>query len=115
MAMQTTVTFVDDIDGSTEGVEHYTFNWLGTDYEIDLAPKSAKKLVDVMNTYTDKATRVPKAKAGSGERGGPGSARMATSREELAGVRAWAREQGMEVSDRGRVSAAVKDAYHQAH
>ena len=50
MATHTTVTFVDDIDGSTtEGVEHYTFNWLGTDYEIDLAPKSAKKLIDVMN------------------------------------------------------------------
>ena len=115
MAIQRTVTFVDDIDGSTEGVEHYTFNWLGTDYEIDLAPKSAKKLIDVMNIYTAKATRVPKCKAGSGERGGRGSARTTTSREELAGIRSWARKQGMEVSDRGRVSEAVKDAYHQAH
>ena len=115
MAVQTTVTFVDDIDGSTEGVEHYTFNWLGTDYEIDLAPKSAKKLVDVMNTYTNKATRVSKSKAGRGERGGRGAARTAGSRRDLAGIRAWAREQGMEVSDRGRVSEAVKDAYHQAH
>ena len=112
MAIQRTVTFVDDIDGSTEGVEHYTFNWLGTDYEIDLAPKSAKKLVDVMNTYTAKATRVPKAKSGSG---GRGSGRTKTSREEVAEMRSWAREQGMEVSDRGRVSEAIKDAYHQAH
>ena len=44
MATQTSVTFVDDIDGSTEGVEHYTFSWLGRDYEIDLAPKSAEKV-----------------------------------------------------------------------
>ena len=48
---QTSVTFVDDIDGSTEGVEHYAFSWLGRDYEIDLAPKSAKKLIDVMNLH----------------------------------------------------------------
>ena len=114
MAVQTTVTFVDDIDGSTEGVEHYTFNWLGTDYEIDLAPKSAKKLVDIMNTYTDKATRVPKVKSG-GERGGWETGRTQTSRDDVAAMRTWAREQGMEVSDKGRVSEAVKDAYHQAH
>ena len=112
MAVQTTVTFVDDIDGSTEGVEHYTFNWLGTDYEIDLAPKSAKKLVDIMNTYTDKATRVPKPRSGSA---GRGSGRTRTARDEVAEIRSWAREQGMEVSDKGRVSEAVKDAYHQAH
>ena len=84
MAIQRTVTFVDDIDGSTDGVEHYTFNWLGTDYEIDLAPKSAKKLVDVMNTYTAKATRVPKAQSGSA---GRGSGRTKTSREEVAEMR----------------------------
>ena len=115
MAVQTTVTFVDDIDGSTAGVEHYTFNWLGTDYEIDLAPKSAKKLVDVMNTYTARSARVPKARAGGGDRGSRAAARTRTSRDAIAEMRAWAVEQGMRVSDRGRISQAVKDAYHQAH
>ena len=114
MAVQTTVTFVDDIDGSTEGVEHYTFNWLGTDYEIDLAPKSAKKLVDVMNVYTAKATRVPRSRAATGDRGGRGLARSRTSRDDVAAVRVWAREQGMEVSDKGRVSRAVREAYDEA-
>lgn len=114
MATQTTVLFVDDFDGSTEGVERYTFNWLGTDYEIDLAPKSAKKLIDVMTTYADKATRIPKSRPGGGERG-RGSAKSTTSKEDLQAVRSWARERGLEVSDRGRVSQAVKDAYDQAH
>lgn len=86
MATQTTVLFVDDIDGSTEGVERYTFNWLGTDYEIDLAPKSAKKLIDVMTTYADKATRVPKSRSGSVERG-RGSAKSTTSKKDLQAVR----------------------------
>ena len=114
MATQTTVTFVDDIDGSTEGVERYTLNWLGTDYEIDLAQKSAKKLIDVMNLYTDKATRVSKSRSASGARG-RGSACPRSSKEETQAVRAWAWEQGLEVSDRGRVSQAVKQAYDQSH
>ena len=114
MATQTTVLFVDDIDGSTEGVEHYTFSWLGTDYEIDLAPKSAKKLTDVMNLYTVKATRVFMSRSAGSDRG-RGSASPRPSKEEVQAVRSWAREQGLEVSDRGRVSSAVKEAYDQAH
>ena len=114
MATQTTVTFVDDIDGSTEGVERYTFNWLGTDYEIDLAPKSAKKLIDVMSVYAEKATRISKSRSAGGARGrGPASPRP--SKEQVQAVRSWAREQGLEVSDRGRVSLAVQEAYDQAH
>ena len=100
MALQTTVTFVDDIDGSTDGVEHYTFSWLGDDYEIDLAPKSAQKLVDVMNTYTEKATLISKPRTtGGGRRRGSGASGTSTGKTQS--VRAWAREQGMEVSDRG--------------
>lgn len=114
MATQTTVTFVDDIDGSTEGVERYTFNWLGTDYEIDLAPKSAKKLIDVMTTYADKATRVPKSRPSNSERGRV-SATPTPPKEDIQAVRSWAREQGFEVSERGRVSQAIKEAYDQAH
>ena len=114
MATQTSVTFVDDIDGSTEGVEHYTFSWLGQDYEIDLAPKSAKKLTDVMNLYTDKATRVSKSRSTGSDRG-RGSASPRPSKEDVQAVRSWAREQGLEVSERGRVSSAVKEAYDQAH
>lgn len=85
------------------------------DYEIDLAPKSAKKFVEVMNTCTQKATRISKPRPGSGQRGGRGSATIRTPREEVAAIRSWAREQGMEVSERGRVSQAIKDAYDQAH
>ena len=114
MATQTTITFVDDIDGSTEGVERYTFNWLGTDYEIDLAPKSAKKLIDVMSVYTEKATRVSRSRSAGGARGREAVSAQA-SKEEVQAVRSWAREQGLEVSDRGRVSQAVKEAYDQAH
>jgi len=114
VAKQTTVTFVDDIDSSTEGVERYTFNWLGTDYEIDLAPRSAKKLIDVMKVYAEKATRVSKSRSVSGARG-RGSAGPRSSKEEVQAVRWWAREQGLEVPARGRVSQAVKEAYDQSH
>ena len=36
-------------------------------------------------------------------------------RTDLADVRAWARQSGHDVSDRGRVSAAVLEAYDAAH
>lgn len=114
MATEKNIIFIDDIDGSTDGVEHYTFSWLGTDYEIDLAPNSAKKLVDVMDAYIDKATRVSKPRSGTGGRG-RGAATGRSTKEDLQTVRSWAREQGLEVSDRGRVSEAVKETYDQAH
>lgn len=114
MATQVTHTFVDDIDGSTDGVEQYTFSWLGQEYEIDLAPRSAKKLVEVMDLYLAKATRVTKSRAADGGRG-RGSATSKTPGAQAGAIRVWAREQGMEVSERGRVNQAVKDAYAQAH
>lgn len=55
-------------------------------------------------------------KAAAGKRAGRGSRRSAASESsaaDLAAVRAWARENGYEVSDRGRVSNAILDAYRQ--
>jgi hypothetical protein len=37
------------------------------------------------------------------------------TKDELANVRAWARSNGFDVSDRGRVKREVLDAYHAGH
>jgi hypothetical protein len=34
-------------------------------------------------------------------------------REQNQAIREWARKRGMKVSDRGRISSEVTDAYHQ--
>lgn len=67
-----------------------------------------------MTTHADKAPRVSQSRSGNGERG-RGQGKSTTIREYLQAVRSWAREQGFEVSDRGRVSESFKEAYGQAN
>ena len=51
-------------------------------------------------------------KVGRGQRRRPG--RTASSRERSADIRAWAKDQGITVSDRGRISASVAEQYEAA-
>jgi hypothetical protein len=114
MATQTHVTLIDDIDGSN-AAETVAFGLDGADYEIDLNEKNAKKLRDVLAVYTANARQV----GGRRNRSRPGRAvkpaRSGSSKEQLAAIRDWARGQGYEVSDRGRLSAAVVQAFEDAH
>ncbi|MFG0221317.1 Lsr2 family DNA-binding protein, partial [Streptococcus suis] len=48
-------------------------------------------------------------------RRGAGAEGSGASRDELARMREWGRENGYQVSDRGRVSREVQDAYAAAH
>jgi nucleoid-associated protein Lsr2 len=49
-----------------------------------------------------------------GSSGGSGRSR-GNSKHDLSDVRSWARENGFQVSDRGRVSSEVIAAYEKAH
>ncbi len=111
MATKTSVILIDDLDGS-EAEESVKFSVDGVSYEIDLSGKNAQKLRNAFSQYVDSARRVggraargraPKAAA----RGGGGS-----RKPETAEIRAWAKDQGYEVSDRGRIPADVIEAYH---
>jgi hypothetical protein len=117
MATMTTVTMVDDIDGSaaTETIE---FGLDGASYEIDLNDKNAKKLRDAIANYIAHGRRTDGGRRGAG-RGrasrGRSRSRTAPDREQTAAIREWARGQGYEVSDRGRLSAAIVQAFEEAH
>ena len=118
---------VDDIDGTelTEGEAEATvsFSYKGTDYTIDLGKKNRDTFDKALAKYTEKATVVerprelgrPGASAGRG-RGRPagGTQPARVDREQLTAIREWAKKNGHEVSDRGRISKAVQDAYHAA-
>ena len=108
MAQRVQVLLVDDIDGSA-AAETVSFSLDGVSYEIDLTAAHAKKLRDDLASWVGHARRS----------GGRKSARKATAgglrRGDLAEVRAWARNNGHQVSDRGRVSAEVLDAYDKAN
>src|SRR5207247_10599612 len=111
MAKKVQVTLVDDIDQST-AAETVSFGLDGAVYEIDLSKSNARKLRDALSVYVGSARRVSR----TGRGGGPRAARRGgrTDREQTQAIRDWARKNGYTVSDRGRVPAAVLDAYHSA-
>jgi Lsr2 len=112
VATQTTVTLVDDLDGSTAD-EQVEFTVDGKSYAIDLSDANSKKLREVFAPYVSAARR-----AGGRRSGGAAAtpaARPKTDREQNQAIREWAQKKGLKVSERGRISASVLDAFKAAH
>jgi hypothetical protein len=116
MATQTTVTLVDDLDGS-EADEQVQFMVDGKSYEIDLSSSNGKKLRDALAPFLMVARRTG-GRRSSGTAGTVAratTARPTTDREHNQAIREWAQQQGMKVSERGRISSSVLEAYNAAH
>jgi nucleoid-associated protein Lsr2 len=106
MAQKITVALEDDLDGGPAD-ETVRFGLGGTEYEIDLSTKNANTFRRQLAPFIEHAR-----KTGRGQRRRPG--RTAPSREHSADIRAWAKDQGITVSDRGRISASVAEQYESA-
>ena len=106
MAQKVTVELEDDLDGGPAD-ETVRFGLGGAEYEIDLSAKNATAFRRQMAPFIEHARR-----AGRGQRRRPG--RTVSSRERSADIRAWAKDQGITVSDRGRISASVAEQYEAA-
>ena len=106
MAQKITVELEDDLDGSPAD-ETVRFGLDGTGYEIDLSTKNATALRRQLAPFTEHAQRT-----GRGPRRRPG--RTVSSRERSADIRAWAKDQGITVSERGRIPASVAEQYDAA-
>ena len=106
MAQKITVALEDDIDRGPAD-ETVRFGLGGTDYEIDLSRKNATAFRQQLAPFIEHARRT-----GRRQRRRPG--RTASSREHSADIRAWAKDQGITVSDRGRISASVAEQYEAA-
>jgi hypothetical protein len=111
MAQKVNIVLVDDLDGS-EATESVSFGLDGTSYEIDLNDKNAADLRDALAPYVGHARKVGAATRRNGRRSSSAAASDGPSARE---IRDWARENGYEVPDRGRVSAEVRSAYDAAH
>jgi hypothetical protein len=111
MAQRVNVVLVDDIDGA-DAAETVSFALDGVDYEIDLSDKHAAELRNAVSLYVGHARRTG-GRRKSGRR--PSSAPAADGSATASEVRAWARENGWDVPERGRVSAEVREAYTAAH
>ncbi len=122
MAQQTTVTYLDDIDGS-KAAETVAFGLDGAHYEIDLSAKNAKNLRKAVAEFVEHARQIKTAGI-AGARTTRGAGRKASSAEakpekradknELVAIRAWAAENGIEIAARGRISESVKTQYAEA-
>jgi hypothetical protein len=108
MAKQTIVTLVDDLDGS-EAEEQVEFAVDGKSYEIDLSTANSKKLRDALAPFVAAARRSGTTRRRSG---GGSAARPTVDREQNQAIREWAQQQGMKISERGRIPASVLEAYH---
>lgn len=109
MAQKVQVLLVDDLDGG-EAHETVTFALDGKSYEIDLSDAHAQKLREAMSEFVDAGRKVAGARAGGRKaRGSVGGS------PDTAKIRAWAKENGYNVNDRGRVPAEIREAYEKAH
>ena len=108
MAQKIQTLFIDDIDGGdAEGTVRFGLD--GTDYEIDLNAKHTEDLHNALASYLAHARRV----GGTARRGAPRGSRRASTVDTVA-VRAWARQQGIGIKDRGRVPADVVARYQES-
>jgi Lsr2 len=106
MASIVSVIVKDDLDGS-DGAATVTFGFDGVMYEIDLGPKNRAKLQKAVEPYVGAGRRINRTRRGA--------SRPAGQRIDRAAVRAWAKENGLTVSERGRISSYIMDLYEAAH
>jgi hypothetical protein len=114
MATQTTVTLVDDLDGSNAD-EQVEFILDGKAYAIDLSASNSKKLRDALAPYISAARRAGGRRRSAAAPSTAARPTPRTDREQNQAIREWAQKQGLNVSERGRISASVLDAFKAAH
>jgi hypothetical protein len=105
MAQRITVELEDDLDGGP-AAETVRFGLDGSQYEIDLSSKNATAFRRKLAPFIDHAR-----KAGRAQRR---PRHTAATRERSGGIRAWAKDQGIAVSARGRIPASVIEQYEAA-
>ena len=107
MAQQVQTLFIDDIDGGpAEGTVRFGLD--GTDYEIDLSTEHSEELHKVLSGYVAHARKAG-GTARRGSRGRRGADPLDTRK-----VREWARAEGIDIKERGRVPAEVIEKYKAA-
>jgi hypothetical protein len=106
MAQKVNIVLVDDIDQS-EADETVSFGLDGKNYVIDLNAKHAKALREALAPY------VGHGRPDGARRSGARKARAAGS--SAGDIRDWAKANGFEVSERGRISSEVREASAAAH
>lgn len=108
MAQKIEVRLVDDLNGHAAD-ETVRFGIDGTEYEIDLSSSNAKELRGHFARFVNAGRRLSRSTPGGRtRRPRPGTQ---STRDRNQAIRDWAKAQGLEVSDRGRIAQDVVDRY----
>ena len=108
MAQSVKIILEDDLEGGP-AEETVQFGLDGRQYEIDLSTANAEKLREALRPYVSSGRRTQgKSTRTAGPRSSSGG------NPETAKIRAWAKENGHQISDRGRIHQSIKDAYYAA-
>jgi hypothetical protein len=107
MGQKVITIYTDDLTGEeTSEAATHTISIDGVTYELDLGPDSYDQLLEAVTPFTKvgrktRKTRKPRNLASGGN-------------EDTAAIRSWAKENGYDINDRGRVPADIREAYHKA-
>jgi hypothetical protein len=109
VAQKVEVLLVDDLDGG-KADETVTFALDGTQYEIDLSSEHASQLRESLSEYVGSARKI------GGRRQGRGAGRRSRAPGEPSSheVREWAKSQGIQVNERGRIPSDVMVKFQEA-
>jgi hypothetical protein len=113
MATETFTRLVDDLDGG-KAERTVTFGWEGVSYSIDLSKRNIGALEKLLQPYIAAARAAQPARPAKRRGRGPARGAGGGQRNDMGAVREWARSNGYEVSDRGRIGAQVMTAYEAA-
>ena len=105
MAQKVQTLYVDDLDGS-EADGTIRFGLDGAEYEIDLNAANASAFRRRLAPFVSHARQAGRRQ--------PQPPRTASSRARNGDIRAWAKGQGIRLSDRGRIPARVTSQYEYA-
>ena len=113
MAQKVQVLLVCDLhEGDVEGTETIGFGLDGSSYEIDVCDDHGAALRDAFAPYVGAARRAGRTPQRAAA---PRRARAGKTGDRTAEIREWARSNGHQVSERGRLSATLVAAYEAAH
>lgn len=104
MAKIVNTVITDDLDGSP-AAEAVRFSFDDLAYEVDLGPANRERLRKFLQPFIDAGRRDGRRRP----------SRSVSARRETAAIRAWAVEQGLQVAERGRISADIVSRYQAAH
>ena len=129
MAQKTTIHYLDDLDQDQAAEETVLFGLDGATFSIDLSAEHAATLRADLATWIEHAHRTSgrtttrarrstrPASRNTSQMPPPAAPKVsaADGRDQAAAIHEWARNNGHQVSNRGRIPAAVLAAFHAAH